>query len=61
MEERLKPPEEHQDETKVQEMKRLYGDAASKIMEMECAVQIEFDSIFNEHNPPLWPNMPLKM
>lgn len=60
-EDRLKPPKDDVDDAKRHEMEQLYGKDAGTILELECAVQVQFEKIFDQFNPPLWPNMPLKM
>ena len=44
-----------------QQMRRLYGAAADRVAAAESRAQLEFDTISDQHRPPLWPNIPLKI
>ncbi|CAI2347905.1 unnamed protein product [Caenorhabditis sp. 36 PRJEB53466] len=39
--------------------KKLYGDAAEKILSLESAMEMKFESEYAK-NPPMWPNIPLR-
>ncbi|XP_057667990.1 uncharacterized protein LOC130900974 [Diorhabda carinulata] len=46
---------------RLEEMRRIYGDAAEKIMAMETAVQLNYERHFEQNNPIFWPVLPLRM
>jgi len=46
---------------KKQEAALLYGDASSKILTIETALQAAIDKYKDTANPQYWPNIPLKL
>ncbi|XP_075394661.1 gem-associated protein 8 [Tenrec ecaudatus] len=56
----VEPPSGRPDERRKAEMKRLYGDSATKIMAMEAAVQLSFNKLCDRKRPKYWPVIPLK-
>ncbi|VEN33938.1 unnamed protein product [Callosobruchus maculatus] len=46
---------------RVQEMQKLYGDKAQKIMGMETAMQLGFERCKEQAEPNYWPNLPLNL
>lgn len=55
------PPSERPGERRAAEMKKLYGEDASKIMAMEAAMQLTFDRNCDLKKPKYWPIIPLKL
>ncbi|XP_072298113.1 gem-associated protein 8 [Eucyclogobius newberryi] len=55
------PPNERPGERRAAEMKKLYGENASKIMAMETAMQLTFDRNRDLKQPKFWPVIPLKL
>lgn len=47
-------------EKKKKEMRELYGEDAEKIAAMETALDMHFEQYLSNHEPPLWPSIPLK-
>ncbi|XP_008587949.1 PREDICTED: gem-associated protein 8 isoform X2 [Galeopterus variegatus] len=56
----VKPPTERPGERRRAEMKRLYGDSATKIQAIETAMQLSFDKHCDRKQPKYWPVIPLK-
>ncbi|XP_012861951.2 gem-associated protein 8, partial [Echinops telfairi] len=56
----VEPPSGRPDERRQAEMKRLYGESATKIMAMEAAVQLSFNKLCDRKRPKYWPVIPLK-
>ncbi|XP_041066629.1 gem-associated protein 8 [Carcharodon carcharias] len=57
----IQPPAERPGERRLVEMKRLYGDEATKIQGMETAMQLLFDRKCDKKQPKYWPVIPLKL
>ncbi|XP_038658415.1 gem-associated protein 8 isoform X3 [Scyliorhinus canicula] len=57
----IQPPAERPGERRLVEMKKLYGDDATKIQGMETAMQLLFDRKCDEKQPKYWPVIPLKL
>ncbi|XP_062270634.1 gem-associated protein 8 [Scomber scombrus] len=55
------PPFERPGERRAAEMKKLYGKDAAKILAMEAAMQLTFDSKCDRKQPKYWPVIPLKL
>ncbi|XP_045143296.1 gem-associated protein 8-like [Echinops telfairi] len=56
----VEPPSERPGERRQAEMKRLYGESATKIMAMEATVQLNFNKLCDRKPPKYWPVIPLK-
>lgn len=48
------------DRIRREEANALYGDASSKILAMEAALQATFDNYKDKVKPQFWPNIPFK-
>ncbi|KAL4635727.1 gem-associated protein 8 isoform X1, partial [Arapaima gigas] len=57
----VQPPSERPGERRRAEMKKLYGEDASKILGMETAMQLTFDRNCDKKQPKYWPVIPLKL
>ncbi|XP_043556508.1 gem-associated protein 8 [Chiloscyllium plagiosum] len=57
----IQPPAERPGERRLVEMRRLYGDDATKIQGMETAMQLLFDRKCDKKQPKYWPVIPLKL
>uniref|UniRef100_A0A8D0EAY7 Gem nuclear organelle associated protein 8 n=1 Tax=Salvator merianae TaxID=96440 RepID=A0A8D0EAY7_SALMN len=55
------PPTEKPGERRMAEMKKLYGEGASKIQAMETTMQLSFDRNCDKKQPKYWPIIPLKL
>lgn len=55
------PPTERPGERRGAEMKKLYGTDAAKILAMETAMQLTFESHCDLKRPKYWPVIPLKL
>ncbi|XP_077199317.1 gem-associated protein 8 isoform X2 [Paroedura picta] len=55
------PPPEKPGERRLAEMKKLYGEGASKIQAMETTMQLSFDRNCDKKQPKYWPIIPLKL
>ena len=44
-----------------EEMEKLYGAGTDKVVEAETEMQTKFDQMCAEHDPVLWPCLPLNM
>lgn len=55
------PPLERPGERRAAEMKKLYGKDAAKMLAMETAMQLTFDSNCDRKQPKYWPVIPLKL
>lgn len=55
------PPAEKPGERRLAEMKKLYGEGASKIQAMETTMQLSFDRNCDKKQPKYWPIIPLKL
>ncbi|CAN9498201.1 unnamed protein product [Ophioblennius macclurei] len=55
------PPTERPGERRAAEMKKLYGEDASKILAMEAAMQLSFERNCDLKRPKYWPVIPLKL
>ncbi|KAJ8953108.1 hypothetical protein NQ318_013452 [Aromia moschata] len=54
-------PREPEGKNRLEMMKKIYGDEASKIMGMETALQLNYERIKNQLKPPHWPTIPLRL
>ncbi|XP_063241707.1 gem-associated protein 8-like isoform X3 [Bacillus rossius redtenbacheri] len=54
----LQPPEMLA-RNRLEEMRELFGPAAPKLLAMETAVELTFNSNCDRHHPSLWPVVPL--
>lgn len=48
-------------EKRLQEMKELYGEGATRIFAMETAMQLSFQKCYDQKAPKLWPTLPLNI
>uniref|UniRef100_A0A672G2D6 Gem (nuclear organelle) associated protein 8 n=1 Tax=Salarias fasciatus TaxID=181472 RepID=A0A672G2D6_SALFA len=55
------PPAERPGERRAAEMRKLYGEDASKILAMEAAMQLTFERNCDLKRPKYWPVIPLKL
>ncbi|XP_060533142.1 gem-associated protein 8-like [Cylas formicarius] len=46
---------------RAEEMRKIYGDRAQKIMGMETAIQLNYERHVEGCNTPFWPNLPIKL
>lgn len=54
----VEPPSHRIWERRLVEMKRLYGDSASKIQALEATLQLSFDTYCDQKQPKYWPVIP---
>lgn len=54
----VEPPSHRVWERRLVEMKRLYGDSASKIQALEATLQRSFDTYCDQKQPKYWPVIP---
>lgn len=54
-------PNEHPTKQREKVMIRKYGNMACKISGMETAIQLNYDSYLDKHQPIVWPNIPLNL
>ncbi|CAG9854518.1 unnamed protein product [Phyllotreta striolata] len=46
---------------RLEEMKKIYGDRAEKLISMETGLQLNFERLSDESKPAFWPTLPLKL
>ncbi|KAJ8922558.1 hypothetical protein NQ315_007588 [Exocentrus adspersus] len=54
-------PKEPCGKNRLEEMKKIYGDKAQKIMGMETALQLNYEKQIEVLKPSHWPSMPLRL
>ncbi|KAJ8929022.1 hypothetical protein NQ314_018333 [Rhamnusium bicolor] len=54
-------PKQPEGKNRIEEMKKIYGDMAQKIMGMETALQLNYERHIDQSKPPYWPSIPLRL
>lgn len=54
-------PKEPSGKGRSEEMKRIYGDKAQKIMGMETVLQLNYEKHLDQLKPSYWPTIPLRL
>ncbi|KAL1489359.1 hypothetical protein ABEB36_014272 [Hypothenemus hampei] len=54
-------PKEPIGKNRLEEMQKIYGERAPKIMGMETALELNYERLLEEESRIFWPNLPLKL
>lgn len=54
-------PKEPSGKNRLEEMKKIYGDKAQKIMGMETALQLSYEKCLDQSKASYWPSIPLRL
>uniref|UniRef100_A0A6P7GGP2 Uncharacterized protein LOC114342343 n=1 Tax=Diabrotica virgifera virgifera TaxID=50390 RepID=A0A6P7GGP2_DIAVI len=46
---------------RLEELRKMYGDKAEKIMGMETSLQLNYERCLEKDSPVYWPNIPIKL
>lgn len=46
---------------RMEEMRKIYGDRAEKLICMETGIQLNYERTLEEHKPAFWPTLPLNL